>query len=163
MPTRGTFMKISAVASIAMLCGLSIAPAAMSQEWTPAQTEVWKNVENYWAQDAAGDLEGFLSNFHENYIGWDLNDPVTSNKSVLRKYLDHSYKTEKTVLHDIRPVSINIVGDVAVVHYYYNSISKGTDGKEIDRSGRWADILVKQDGKWVLIGDHGGSTSDDDN
>lgn len=154
-------MKISKLACLAMYCGLMVGPTALAQEWSPAQTEVWKNVEAYWARDAAGDLEGFLSYFHENYIGWNLTEPMPANKARLRKFVDHTYKTEKTILHDIQPVAINVIGDVAVVHYYYTVITKDADGKEGDRSGRWADVLMKQGDKWVLIGDHGGRTSED--
>jgi len=25
--------------------------------------------------------------------------------------------------------------------------------------GRWTDILMKKDGKWMMVGDHGGKTS----
>jgi len=33
---------------------------AQAQECSPAQQDVWKDVEGYWARDAAGDLDGFL-------------------------------------------------------------------------------------------------------
>ena len=154
-------MKIPKLAYLALCGSLMICLPTQAQEWSAAQKEVWKNVEAYWARDAAGDLEGFLSYFHENYIGWDLTEPMTSNKARLRKFVEHNYKTEKTVLHDIQPVAINVIGDVAVVHYYYTVLGKDADGKDTERSGRWADFLMKQGDKWVLIGDHGGRTSDD--
>jgi hypothetical protein len=40
---------------------------------------------------------------------------------------------------------------------YYTQVVKDGEGKEKTQRGRWTDILVKQDGRWVLIGDHGGS------
>ena len=33
--------------------------------------------------------------------------------------------------------------------------------KEKVEQGRWTDILIKQDDKWIMIGDHGGATSED--
>lgn len=132
-----------------------------AQEWSAMQKEVWKNVESYWALDAAGNLDGFMSYFHENYMGWELGQPLPSGKATARKFIDHSYKTITTVLYDIKPVAINVFGNVAIVDYYYSTITKDSEGKEHDRSGRWADILMKQGDKWVLIGDHGGRTSKD--
>ena len=153
--------KTSIAAYLTLWCGLIATQPTQAQEWSPAQQDVWKNVEAYWARDSAGDLDGFLSYFHENYIGWDLTEPASTNKARLRKFLEYGYKTEKTVLYDIQPVAINVIGNVAVVHYYYTAITKAADGKESDRAGRWADVLMKQGDKWVIIGDHGGRTSED--
>ncbi len=147
----------------AIALGILLVAACMTnahaQEWSAAQKEVWKNVEAYWALDAAGNLDGFMSYFHDNYIGWEINQPMPGNKAKVRKFVGHEYTTEKAVLSDITPVSINIFGNVAIVNYYYVRIAKDNDGKEKSRSGRWADVLMKQGDKWVLIADHGGQTS----
>jgi ketosteroid isomerase-like protein len=132
-----------------------------AQDWSPVQKEVWKNVESYWALDAAGNLEGFMSYFHDNYIGWEMNQAMPSTKASARKFIEESYKNNKTVVYDIKPVAINVFGNVAIVDYYYTMLVKDAEGKEKSRSGRWADIVMKQGDKWVLIGDHGGQTSKD--
>jgi ketosteroid isomerase-like protein len=147
---------------LAVLCFILFASTPLlAQEWSAAQKDVWKNVEAYWALDAAGNLEGFMSYFHDNYIGWALNEPLPYNKATVRKFLEYGYKTEKTLLYDIKPVAINVFGTVAIVDYYYTEIAKDAEGKEKTRTGRWADIVMKQGDKWVLIGDHGGRTSKD--
>ncbi len=138
-----------------------ISSTVFAQEWNAAQKEVWKNVEAYWALDAAGNLDGFMSYFHENYIGWEISQPMPGSKATARKFIEHDYKTEKTVLYDITPASINVIGNVAIANYYYTKIVKNAEGKEKTRSGRWADVLMKQGDKWVLIGDHGGQIEKD--
>jgi len=35
---------------------------------------------------------------------------------------------------------------------------KDMDGKQQTEQGRFTDILLKEKGKWLLIGDHGGAT-----
>lgn len=130
-----------------------------AQEWSAAQKEVWKNVEAYWALDAAGNLDGFMSYFHDSYMGWDMNEPVPVDKATVRKFVDYEYKNQKTIVYNIKPVGINVIGNFAIVDYYYTRIAKDADGKDKARSGRWADILMKQGDKWVLVGDHGGRTS----
>lgn len=132
-----------------------------AQEWSAAQKEVWKNVEAYWALDAVGNLDGFMSYFHESYMGWDMNEPLPIDKATVRKFIDYEYKTQKTVIYNIKPVGINVIGNFAIADYYYTRIVKDMDGKEKGRSGRWADVLMKQGEKWVLVGDHGGRTSKD--
>jgi ketosteroid isomerase-like protein len=152
---------MKSIIACALLCLNSLAGSVHAQEWNAAQKEVWENIEAFWARDAAGDVEGYLSYFHEDYVGWNLNDPLPTDKARSRKHYEHSSKREKTVFYDIQPVAINIFDDVAIVHYYYSYVFKDSEGKEHDRSGRWADIWMKQGDRWALIGDHGGQTSDD--
>ena len=40
------------------------------------QKDVWKSVEDYWALDAKGDLEGFMSYFDASYVGWSYDSPA---------------------------------------------------------------------------------------
>lgn len=149
------------IASLALLFFVLIAMPAAAQEWSAVQKEVWKNVEAYWGMDAAGNLDGFMSYFHDNYMGWDINEPVPMDKASVRKFVEYEYKTTKTIVYNIKPVAINVFGNVAIVDYYYTRILKDAEGKDKSRSGRWADIVMKQGDKWVLIGDHGGRTSKD--
>ncbi len=141
---------------------LSAAVPSFAQEWNAQQKEVWKNVEAYWALDAAGNLEGFLSYFHDDYLGWSLDSPVPGDKATVRKFVDHDFKTSKTVLYDIKPVGIKVMGNFAFADYYYTVVHKNAEGKEKSEQGRWCDILMKQGDKWVLVGDHGGKVSKED-
>ena len=61
----------------------------------------------------------------------------------------------------LRPIDIKVHGDFAVVHYFYVEVLVDADGEETTEKGRWTDVLMKQNGKWVWIADHGGSTSDE--
>ncbi|MBF8249118.1 MAG: hypothetical protein HW374_1918 [Bacteroidetes bacterium] len=122
-------MKKPLIAILAvLLLALLVTPTLYAQEWSAAQKEVWKNVDAYWALDAAGNLDGFMSYFHDNYMGWDINQPLPMEKASVRKFVEYEYKTTKTLVYNIKPVAINVFG-------------KGD--------------------KWVLIGDHGGRTSKD--
>jgi ketosteroid isomerase-like protein len=132
-----------------------------AQEWSAAQKEVWKNVEAYWDLFAQGNLEGFLSYMHADYRGWSNSSALPEDKASSRKWLEYSMKNMKTAVYEIKPVAIQIFGNVAIVHYYYSEIMKNAEGKEESNNGRWTDVLMKQDTKWVMIGDHGGNLSDD--
>jgi hypothetical protein len=147
---------------LAVLCFLLLAATPLyAQEWSSAQKEVWKNVESYWALQAAGNLEGFLSYFHNDYMGWSYQSALPEDKATVRKFIDHDLKAQKTILYDIKPVAIGVYGNFAFADYYYMNVYKDVEGKEKSESGRWTDILMKQGDKWVMIGDHGGRTSKD--
>ena len=136
------------------------APLA-GQQWSDAQKEVWKNVETYWKLGAERDLEGFLSYYHPDFLGWNYETDLPDDKASRTKWSIHFLQTTKTLVEELKPVGIKIHGNVAIVHYYYHSIMEDAEGKEISERGRWTDILLKQGDKWVMIGDHGGVAEDD--
>jgi ketosteroid isomerase-like protein len=148
------FVALSLLASVALL-----STPLRAQEWTEAQKAVWKNVETYWALGAAQDLEGVMAYFHTDYLGWDVQNALPSDKASTKKWFEHQFNTTKTLVQEIKPVGIKIHGNIAIVHYYFSTVIKDAEGKEKSASGRWTDILIKQGDKWVLIGDHGGQTS----
>jgi len=129
-----------------------------AQEWNPAQKEVWKNVNDYWALMTKGDLNGFLDYFHQDYVGWDDNSPLPSTKEDVKKWMGYYFNGAKVPAYEIKPLAIKVYGDFAFVHYYYSMVIE-KEGKSETESGRWTDILMKQGTKWVLIGDNGGKTS----
>lgn len=147
---------------LAALCFAMPASAPLfAQEWSPAQKEVWKNVETYWDLQMKGDLEGFMSYFHDDYRGWNYGAALPSGKATVRKFVKHAMETSKILVQDIKPVAIQIYGNIAFVDYYWDRVVKDAEGKEKSHSGRWTDILIKQGDRWVMIGDHGGQTSKD--
>ena len=153
-------MRKQFIKSLVVVAALSFAwllPKQLcAQEWSAAQKEVWKNVETYWDLDAARDVEKFMAYFHDDYLGWYNRDPMPHTKAETRKSVEHDFKTTKVLYQSIKPVAIKIHGDIAFVHYYYVRTIKDAEGKEKNVRGRWTDILTKQEGKWVMIGDHGG-------
>ena len=70
----------------------------------------------------------------------------------VRKQLDSSFT--------LTPVAIWVKGDFAYSDYFYSMITKDNEtGEKENSEGTWTDILMKKDGKWLLIGDRAGSTS----
>jgi ketosteroid isomerase-like protein len=143
--------------TLLFLSGFGIA-SLKAQEWSAAQKEVWKNVNDYWALIAKGDLNGFFEYMHTDYVGWDNGSILPSNKEESKKMFAYFYSGMKIPLYEIKPLAIKIYGDFAFVHYTYVMFMVDPDGKKKSEKGTWTDILAKQGSKWVMIGDHGGAT-----
>jgi ketosteroid isomerase-like protein len=141
----------------AVMIGFGFNTARAQVQWTDAQKEVLKNVNDYWSMLAKGDVKGFLDYVHKDYIGWDDNEPLPTTKEESQKWLEYAFTGAKVPVYSIQPLAIKIYGDVAFVHYYYSMVVIGADGKKVNEHGRWTDILLKQGTKWVLIGDNGGA------
>jgi len=134
--------------------------SVFAQQWTDEQKDVWAGVEKYWEASASGDAQAFLAYFDESYRGWEYSSKVPQNKANTGKWIEYELKNYTNVFYTLSPIAIWVKGDFAFVDYFYDQVGKDNEtGKKKTSSGKWTDILMKKDGKWVLIGDHGGRTS----
>ncbi len=139
------------------LC-LGASTMALAQPWDASQKEVWAAVEKAWEAYTKGDLEGALKCYHPDYMGWHYDAPLPSGVETVQKWVTYFLPKRQVVFYDLRPVAITVHGNFAVVHYYFTVVTKAEkDGEKTD-SGRWTETWVKQDNKWLIIGDHGGAT-----
>jgi len=126
-----------------------------AQEWTDAQKEVWAGVETYWKINESNPMD-FLSYFDDSYLGWSYNNEAPGTRDGAVKSFTYWTKKSKRQFHSLTPARIWVDGNFAFVHYYYSEVTENNDGKPSSAKGRWTDILMKKNGKWMLVGDHGG-------
>jgi ketosteroid isomerase-like protein len=138
---------------------IALHTVAFAQEFSSAQKEVWRNVQTYLELERKQDLEGFMSYFHERYRGWPSGSALPIDKASARELISHDMATTKVLVERAQPVAIEIHGNVAFVDYYLSQVIKDADGKEKTETERWTDILMKEGDKWLMVGDHGGETS----
>ena len=147
-----------------LLCGsfpvlfllLFSANFSSAQQWTDEQKDVWKSVDAYWAVTLSENPADFLNYFDDSYYGWSYDNEAPDTKVDTKKALDYWTTKGKVVYYIITPARIWVNGNFAYVHYYYTQVYESMDGKPTTEKGRWTDILMKKDGKWLMVGDHGG-------
>jgi ketosteroid isomerase-like protein len=153
-------MKRFVQTMVLILTGIIFSGNSFAQQWSNEQKDVWAGVEKYWEVSAKGDAQGFMSYFDDSYLGWEYESAVPQNKSNTAKWIANQFKNNSTVVYTITPVAIWVKGDFAFADYFYSQLIKNNQtGKEEYSSGKWTDILMKKDGRWILIGDQGGRTS----
>lgn len=143
---------------MALIAALSIfvMQAAHSQEWTKAQTEVWQVVENTWMKWKLNDFAGSNASVHMKYQGWNNLMPLPLSKSEMMKMEEEMKDQSKILTYSISPARIVVTENAAVVHYYFYVEEEYTYGekKEMNTySGKNSDFYIKEDGKWMLLGD----------
>ena len=126
-----------------------------AQQWSKEQQEVWAGVQKYWEINESDPL-AFLDYFDESYLGWSYDNEAPGTKNDAVKTFTYWSKKGKNKLNILTPARIWVSGNFAYVHYYYTEITERNDGTPNTEKGRWTDILMKKDGKWMLVGDHGG-------
>ena len=148
-------MKIKVLSMILILLSITFINSS-AQSWTDNQLEVWESVQTYWDVAAKGDVNGFLSYFDDSFTGWPKTSATPHTKDQRSTFIINEFKDTKNVLYTITPLSIWVKDDFAFVHYVYTSLDKDGEGDEKWSSGRWTDILMKKNNKWIMIGDSGG-------
>jgi len=127
----------------------------MGGKRSKAEMQVWKTVKAYWNVETIDELMAYN---HAEFMGWSTAEPMPSNKAATRLWLGNLLSNRKSEITTITPTGLKIHGNVAIANYYYSQLYKDMDGKQQTEQGRFTDILLKEKGKWLLIGDHGGAT-----
>ena len=143
-------MKIKVLSMILILLSITFINSS-AQSWTDNEWHWW-----YWDVAAKGDVNGFLSYFDDSFTGWPKTSATPHTKDQRSTFIINEFKDTKNVLYTITPLSIWVKDDFAFVHYVYTSLDKDGEGDEKWSSGRWTDILMKKNNKWIMIGDSGG-------
>jgi len=133
-----------------------LTPLTYGQNWSEEQTEVWRVVENVWKTVQEGDADKMTAYFHEDYSGWEWGDQYPRTKQTASEYFHYYFPKTHIITFSLEPMAIIEEDNMAVVHYYYTTLSEGADGAASEEKGRWTDIYVKENGKWLMIADSGG-------
>ena len=139
---------------------LALGTSAFCQEWSNEQKEALRIVEKMDESWANRDLDGYMSCLHENFIGWFQEDPLPIDKKSLRYWEEHWLSTWQIPRNEIKPVSIKVTDNIAIVNFYSTTVIEDEKGKKLIY-GKWSCICKKEDGKWLIIGMFGGSVLED--
>jgi len=154
-------MKIIKICGMAAMLIVFAGSNLQAQTWSKDQKAVWDYVQSYSDAYQSGDYEKFISVIHEDYQGWAYRAIVPSDKETAAKYIKMGMEMRDVPFYNQTPLSIQVFDDFAIVHYIFHGFSKNKESGETEEfRGRWTDILMKDDGKWYLIADHGGAKGD---
>lgn len=150
-------MKIIKMCGIAALLILFAGSSLQAQTWSKEQKAVWDYVESYTKAYQNGDYDKFMAAVHEDYKGFPNRAIVPVNKTTMGKYVKMGMEMMEVPFSNLTPLSIQVYDDLAVVHYLFHGFVKEKGSEDVkEEAGRWTDVLMKDDGKWYLIADHGG-------
>jgi ketosteroid isomerase-like protein len=139
---------------------LTLVGVSVAQERTEAQLEVWQVVEDYTEASHQRNLKGYLSHWHPDFVGWHNGDSLPTSRQEREKGLAYYFENAKSVEYSLEPLTVLVVADgtAAIVHYKLRNVLESTaSGKRSSGLSFWTDYLVKENGRWLLISDHGGS------
>ena len=117
---------------------------------------VWAAVEGLWEAAGNGGNDWVESMLSADFVGWPNNSPAPRTKGSVRLWNTFDQQQTSGITHELYPLSIIVHGDMAVVHYLYTNAVQTRDKKTDASSGRYTDVLIRDDGAWKFISWHGG-------
>ena len=131
-----------------------LSSSAPAQQWNAEQLEVWEFEKSCWG---AKDVEKAMACFHDDYTGWAAGNPAPFNKADRRAFQTRELETSETTFLFLKPLSIQMHGNVAIVLYIATRTvrNKATD-EETTSTTRWTDVCLKVSDRWTWVADHGG-------
>lgn len=134
------------------------ATTVFAQDWSKEQLEIWKAVEGGWVDLKNSDIESLSAKYHEKFQEWNNNSPLPISKEMFFDSLKGFFaKGGKVNYFTINPARIAVTDNAAVVDYYgeYKMTvpNEGGETKTTTVSGKYVFFLVKEKGKWFLLGD----------
>ncbi len=129
---------------------------AQAQAWSAEQQEVWLRIEECLAlQFEQKDVDAMLGCIHEDFIGWDPDDPILRGKELAATIYRYFIEKADIPAYELRPLAIRVADNMAFAHYLLTTAERQPDGTDKIVRVRWTDIMLKENGQWYWIGDHG--------
>jgi tetratricopeptide (TPR) repeat protein len=149
--------KTSLILAILLLI---CSPALLAQEWSAAQKEVWSVEQKLCDALQKSDTETLLGFIHPDYRGLNHGTNVPIDKAGFQREGLNFWKNNKVTYCSIQPLSIQVFGNAAVVHYVILMMARSADAKETPVHAAWTDIMTREGDKWLLIADNGNELSE---
>ncbi len=117
-------------------------------------SEVWGREDDYWRFVKAGDVESYVTLWHEKFIGWpcDQNHPMRkpSIGDWVRKIRDKKIAVTSVLTRE----GAEDFGAIVVVHYRFTRVDTYPDGR-VEGRGRESKIThtwMKVGSTWQIVG-----------
>lgn len=149
-------MKKTLKIAVSLLFFLLMTVVTIAQEWTDDQKEVWNVVNDSWGKFKTGDVDGMAAIIHPKYQGWTDSEPLPVDKEHMVAWYNEMKNIMQVKNFSLNPARIVVLKNSAVVDYYFSISSTYTwEGKQVSKNikGKNVEFYVKDDGKWMLLGD----------
>ena len=134
-------------------------PSAFAQDVRDDEADVLLTIEQEWEASLKRDHDKVDGMLADNFMGWSKSSPAPRTKTSSSKWRQLEDSIGRVLRYELYPLSITVVGDVAVAHYLYTQAFKPKDGEVEITNGRYTDVLIRSEDGWKFLAWHGG---DDD-
>lgn len=136
---------------VALLSVLLVVCTPAFGEWTEKQLEVWNVIETTWAAEAE-DSGLWPTQFAvPDYQSWGQDEALPQSLETVDATLKHWNKHSKLQHYRLKPASITVDGDTAVINYYATEYRETTEGVRSRSVLAITETLVRREGQWRFL------------
>ena len=123
-----------------------------AQSHTKTHDEVWQREVEYWNYVKSNDVKGYLTLWHNSFIGYPGTDTLTRQK-IGDWITDSHNKKDKRYEFKITKKAVNVFDDVAITFYDDEDIWKNSKGEVVLKETYKITHTWKKFGDtWLIIG-----------
>lgn len=137
----------------ALIVGIGFAATVSATDFTAEERAVWQMEEIYWRDVQAGDVEHYLTLWHDDFVGWPCVASEPASKSSIGGWVKDIRDQRLKLTYELRPKAVRVFGDVAIVQYAAEYVTEYPDGTK-SGAGIWRKFThtwKKSDGRWQII------------
>jgi ketosteroid isomerase-like protein len=122
-------------------------------ELTDEQREPWDTLEAQVALDIKKDVEGQMKYMHPKACFWGDQSPVpiSGSAKTFSYYAKWLEGLDDVVAHNMIPVSVVVVDDVAIINFYVRVLTRDDEGKQKELMVRGHNTWKKEGDRWLLL------------
>ena len=159
-------MQRSAVLLLVLLatCGSYTAQSAapVTEAANPSIVAVWLREADYWRFVKAGDVDSYVSLWHEKFIGWPCGQEHPMRKASIGDWVRKVRDQRIEVAVDLTREGAEDFGNIVVVHYRFTRVDTYPDGhvEGRDRLSKITHTWMRVGDTWQIVGGMCGNLSD---
>lgn len=131
-----------------VLLGTCLSVSVYADQFTKEEQGLWELEETYWRHVQAGNVDGYLSLWHEDFVGWPCTEWSPTDKSQIGNWVQRIRDEDTTLTYSLRPQAVRLFGDVGIVHYAVEYVFEYRDGT-VAGAGKWRRFTHT----WMKVGD----------
>lgn len=145
---------------LAVMCFMLFAASPiLAQEWSPAQKEVWKVLEEGTLMWNKGNLDEVYKYVHRDFVWWNYGTPVPMSFESAKRFDALWLKHNKVLEYELKPLTILVYDTFAVVNYVWAGFISEDGGSSKYSTSRNTKVYKKEGARWFLVANHDGSYS----
>ncbi len=138
---------------ILLLAVLGITAKEQDPLTTSPEQTLWNLEHNYWRYVEDNDLASYSNLWHERFLGWPSVSATPVHKDHITDWINaQTSKGLKFKTDELKPASIQVTGDVAMVCYWITIRWLDKDNKGAPQTVRITHAWQKTANEWRIIG-----------
>ena len=145
-------MRIVIMLLTAMMAVVGLVSTAQAGDWSKDQSAVWGVVSQSWEDEVARNGKWPADYIHKDVVAWGEEWPKPRGADSMVKWSRFGEQQGKTLIYELFPSKVVVVGDTAVVNYHSVQVQEDKEKKTERSVTGLIETLVRDGDSWKFLG-----------